>query len=64
MLQGLLQLQKSSRYAPAALDVDLLITSGVRGLLVGWGGKARTVDAAASRAAALLDGSLEAGGAP
>ena len=63
MLQGLLQLQKSSRYAPAVLDVDQLIVSGVRGLLIGWGGKARTVDAGASRAIALIDVASAVGGA-
>lgn len=50
MLHGLLQLQKSARRAPAGLDVDALVTSGVRTMLIGWGGKSRTVDAAASRA--------------
>lgn len=47
-LQGLLQLQKQSRFEAALVDLGPLITHAVRTLLVGWGGKARVVDAAAS----------------
>ena len=52
MLQGLLQMEKLSRHAPAVLDVDRLVESGVRSLLVGWGARPRTVDAAAAKSAA------------
>lgn len=62
MLQGLLQLQKQSRYAPAILDVDRLTVQGTRTLLIGWGAKARTVDAAMARVAALGDLTPHLGG--
>lgn len=45
-LQGLLQLQKQSRFESALVDLGPLVTHAVRTLLIGWGGKARAVDAA------------------
>ena len=63
MLQGLLQLQKQARYAPGVLDVDRLTVRGTRSLLLGWGAKPRTVDAAIARVAALGDVSQQLGGA-
>jgi AcrR family transcriptional regulator len=53
MLQGLFQMQKHARYAPGVLDVDRLTVSGTRALLLGWGAKPRTVDAAITRVATL-----------
>ncbi|MBL8911868.1 MAG: TetR/AcrR family transcriptional regulator [Archangium sp.] len=47
-LQGLLQLQKQSRFESALVDLGPLVTHAVRTLLIGWGGKARGVDAASS----------------
>lgn len=55
MLQGVLQLHKQARYAPAILDIDRLAVRGVRALLLGWGAKPRAVDAAIERVAALGD---------
>jgi AcrR family transcriptional regulator len=62
LLQGALQLHKQSRYAPGVLDVDRLTVRGARSLLLGWGAKARTVDAAISRIAALAVRSDRPGG--
>jgi AcrR family transcriptional regulator len=63
MLQGLFQMQKHTRYAPGVLDVERLTQSGTRSLLLGWGGKPRTVDAAVTRVAALGDLTRQLGGA-
>jgi len=46
LLQGLLLFQKQARYAADVLDLSRLTRSGARALLLGWGGTARTVDAA------------------
>jgi AcrR family transcriptional regulator len=62
LLQGVLQLQKQTRYAPAVLDVERLAVRGTRSLLLGWGAKARTVDASIARVAAL-DLTTQLGGA-
>lgn len=64
LLQGMLQLQKFTRYAPAVLDVDRLLSRGTRTLLLGWGAKARTVDAAIARVALLGDLAPGKGDAP
>lgn len=50
LLQGLLQMNKQARVAPALLDVDRLVMQGTRSLLVGWGGEPKKVDAAARAA--------------
>ena len=63
MLQGVLQLQKQARYAPRLLDMDRLTARGTRSLVLGWGAKPRTVDAAIARVAALGDLSQRLGGA-
>jgi AcrR family transcriptional regulator len=63
MLQGLFQMQKHARYAPSVLDIDRLTVNGTRSLLLGWGGKPRTVDAAITRVAALGDLTRQLGGA-
>ena len=63
MLQGLFQLQKQARYAPGVLDVDRLTVNGTRSLLLGWGAKPRTVEAAIARVAALGDLTRTLGGA-
>lgn len=55
LLQGILQLHKQARLAPTILDLDRLTTRGARSLLIGWGAKARTVDAAIERALGLGD---------
>lgn len=52
-LQGVLQLHKQTRYAPAVLDLDRLALRGTRSLLLGWGASARSVDAAAAHLATL-----------
>lgn len=44
LVHGLSQLPKMARAAPTAIDVDALVTSGLRALLIGWGGAARSVD--------------------
>ncbi|MEO8797526.1 MAG: TetR/AcrR family transcriptional regulator [Polyangiaceae bacterium] len=62
LLQGMLQLSKSTRYAPALLDVDRLLARGIRTLLIGWGAHARTVDAAMARVGSLGDLSRVVGG--
>ena len=59
-LQGLLQLHKQARVAPGVLELDRLVPIGTRSLLLGWGAKARAVDAAMGKAAALKDHSLGA----
>lgn len=64
MLQGLLQLSKSTRHAPAVLDVDRLLARGIRTLLIGWGAHRRTVDAAIARVSSLGDLSSAVGGEP
>lgn len=46
MVHGLVQLPKIARHSPRAIDVDQLVESGIRALLLGWGGKPRAVDAA------------------
>jgi AcrR family transcriptional regulator len=63
MLQGVLQLQKQARYAPDILDIDRLVVRGTRALLLGWGARTRTVDAAVARVAALGDLTEQLGGA-
>jgi AcrR family transcriptional regulator len=63
MLQGLQQLQKQTRYAPGVLDVERLTIRGTRSLLLGWGAKARTVDAAIARVSALGELTQHLGGA-
>ena len=50
MLQGLLQLHKQARFAPGVLELDRLVPIGARTLLLGWGAKARAVDAALEKA--------------
>lgn len=45
-LQGILQMHKQLRYAPASLDLDRLTREGTRALLLGWGGKPKALDAA------------------
>ena len=54
-LQGLLLLHKQARFAPGVLELDRLLPIGTRSLLLGWGAKARAVDAAMSKAAALKE---------
>ena len=49
-LQGLLQLHKQARFAPGVLDLDRLVPIATRTLLLGWGAKARAVDAALGKA--------------
>lgn len=44
MVHGLSQLPKMARAAPTAIDVDAIVTSGLRALLIGWGAAARAVD--------------------
>lgn len=46
LLHGLAQLPKLAHHAPGAFDVDRLTHTGVRALLLGWGGAAAMVDAA------------------
>ncbi len=53
LLQGLLQMHKQSRLAPAVIDTDRLVTRGTRSLLLGWGAKSRSVDAAIEKVTAL-----------
>jgi AcrR family transcriptional regulator len=53
LLQGVLLLHKQARYAPRLLDVERLAVRGTRGLLLGWGAKPRTVDAAIARVGEL-----------
>lgn len=50
LLQGVLQMSKQARVAPALLDVDRLVAQGARSLLVGWGGEPKKVDTAARAA--------------
>ncbi len=54
-LQGLLQLHKQARFAPAVLELDRLVFSATRTLLVGWGGKPRAVDAALQKITAQFE---------
>lgn len=49
MLHGLVQLPKLARHAPDAIDVDRLMRGGTRALLVGWGARPRTLEAAFDR---------------
>jgi AcrR family transcriptional regulator len=49
-LQGLLLLHKQARFAPSVLDLERLVPSAVRTLLIGWGAKARAADAALEKA--------------
>lgn len=44
MVHGLSQLPKMARAAPTAIDVDAIVASGLRALLIGWGAAARAVD--------------------
>jgi AcrR family transcriptional regulator len=55
LLQGVLQLHKQARYAPAFLDLDRLTLNGTRALLVGWGAKPKAIDAALAHLADLGD---------
>lgn len=67
LVQGVLQMHKQSRYAPAILDVERLLTQGARALLLGWGAKASTkggVDAAIEQVTALGDLTTRFGDAP
>lgn len=45
-LQGLSLMQKQARYAPERLDTQRLSESGTRALLLGWGAKGSSIDAA------------------
>ena len=49
-LQGVLQLRKQERLAPAAIDTDGMATMLVRTLLSGWGAKEEELDAALAAA--------------
>ena len=62
LLQGVLQLHKQARLAPQILDLDRLTTRGARSLLIGWGAKPRTVDAAIEKAVAAGDVDPRMGG--
>jgi AcrR family transcriptional regulator len=62
-LQGVLPLRKRSRHVPRILDVDRLALEGTRALLLGWGGKARVVDAAVAQIAKLGAGASARRGA-
>lgn len=62
LLQGLLPMQKLSRFAPEALSLERLVPAALRALLLGWGASARAVDAALRRAAPLEGRTL--GGTP
>ncbi len=53
LLQGLLQMQKQARFAPHVIDAARLTVVGTRALLVGWGAKPRSVDAAIERVSAV-----------
>ena len=44
MVHGLSQLPKMARAAPTAIDVDAIVASGLRALLIGWGAAPRSVD--------------------
>lgn len=55
LLQGVLQLHKQARYAPAFLDLDRLAHSGTRALLLGWGAKPKAVDLALAHVTDLGD---------
>ena len=46
LLHGLAQLPKLTHHAPGAFNVERLIRSGTRALLLGWGGRPAVVDAA------------------
>jgi len=52
-VQGVVQLRKQARVAPALLDLVRLSVSVVRTLLVGWGAEAAAVDAAYEEVVAL-----------
>lgn len=64
LVQGLLQMHKPSRYAPAILDVERLLVQGTRALLLGWGAKAKLLDRAIDEVAALGDLTTRLGDAP
>ena len=67
LVQGLLQMSKQARHAPAVLDVERLVIEGTRALLLGWGAKANThggVNAAIDHVAALGDLTARLGDAP
>lgn len=57
-LQGLLQLHKQARFAPSVLELDQLTMKGTRALLIGWGARARSVDAALAKVPARSSASL------
>ncbi len=57
MLQGVLQLTKLARLAPAALDVARLTDAGTGALLLGWGATPAHVDAAFTHARATRSAS-------
>jgi AcrR family transcriptional regulator len=52
MLEGVLLMQKLAHRAPGMVDVERLALGGTRALLVGWGARPRTVDAAIAKVAA------------
>jgi len=52
-VQGVVQLRKQARIAPALLDLTRLSVSVVRTLLLGWGARAAAVDAAYEEVVAL-----------
>jgi len=55
LLQGVLPLHKQTRYAPRLLDIDHLLSRGLRALLMGWGASARAVDTATRQLASIGD---------
>lgn len=64
LLQGISQMHKQAHRAPAVLDVDRLVAQGTRALLLGFGAKAKAVDAAFDLVTSLGDLDQRFGGAP
>lgn len=64
LVQGASQMAKQAHRAPAAFDVDSLVTQGTRALLLGFGAKPKAADAAIELVASLGDLSTREGGAP
>ncbi len=62
-LQGVLQARKLARHEPGGLDIDRLVRSALRALLIGWGARAEAVDLALDgvdkNGIAVFDGSPE-----
>lgn len=64
LVQGFLQMEKLSSRVPGVLDVDRLVTRGLRALLLGFGAQPKAADAAIEQVDSLGDLAEHTGATP